>query len=76
MDEKTVDMLTKDSVSVKTSKYTTIEGVKYQLGEPHRRAYVNSARGRAELSEGEPAEVVGAVLAMWGETPTITDAAT
>lgn len=70
---KSVDMLTHDGVSIETTRTTMIEGVEYTLGLPHRCAYVNSVQGRALLAEQEPADVVAAVLAMWGDTPTVTE---
>lgn len=73
MQKKTVDMLTKDSVSIETTKTAVIDGTEYTLGLPHRCAYVNSLQGRAMLAELEPADVVAAVLAMWGDTPTVEE---
>lgn len=73
MQKKSVDMLTKDSVSIETTQTAVIDGTEYTLGLPHRCAYVNSLQGRAMLSEQEPADVVAAVLAMWGDTPTIVE---
>ena len=45
-----LDMLTETGVSVKTQKYVEDGGVEYAMGEPHRRAYVNSERGRSEIA--------------------------
>lgn len=73
MQKKTVDMLTKGSVSIETTKTAVIDGTEYTLGLPHRCAYVNSLQGRAMLAEQEPADVVAAVLAMWGDTPTVEE---
>ena len=73
MQKKTVDMLTKDSVSIETTQTAVIDGTEYTLGVPHRCAYVNSVQGRALLAEQEPEDVVAAVLAMWGDTPTIVE---
>ena len=69
----TLDMLTETGVSVKTQKYIEDGGVEYAVGEPHRRAYVNSERGRAEIAEELPEPYLSAVLAVWGETPTVFD---
>lgn len=71
-EEKIVDMLTIDSVSILTKKYIEIDGVKTQVGENHRCAYVNSENGRKNIKEKEPDYVVSAVIAIWGEEPTIT----
>lgn len=72
-ENKTVDMLTKDTVSILTQKFITIEGVDQQVGENHRQAYVNSEKGRTELQEKEPANVVDSVLSIWGDVPTVAD---
>ena len=73
MQKKTVDMLTRDSVSIETTTTAVIDGVEYTLGQPHRCAYVNSTRGRELLAAQEPADVVAAVLAIWGDTTTVTE---
>lgn len=73
MQKKSVDMLTKDSVSIETTKTAVIDGTEYTLGLPHRCAYVNSLQGRAMLVEQETTDVVAAVLAMWGDTPTVQE---
>ena len=44
-EEKTVDMLTNQSVSILTQKFIEINGVRSQIGDGHRCAYVN-CRGR------------------------------
>ncbi len=71
--KKIVDMLTEESVSIITQKYMQYEGETVQVGENHRKGYSNSLAGRAELAEIEPKEVVDAVMAIWGNTPTVTD---
>ena len=73
MQKKSVDMLTKNGVSVETTQTAVIDGTEYTLGLPHRCAYVNSVQGRALLAEQEPEDVVAAVLAMWGDTPTVEE---
>ena len=72
-EKKTVDMLTNDSVSILTRKFAEIDGVEAQIGQDHRRAYVNSKTGRSGLQENEPEEVVNAVFSIWGDTPTIEE---
>lgn len=73
--KKIVDMLTEESVSIITQRYIEHEGETVQVGSNHRKGYSNSAAGRTELAEAEPKEVVEAVLAIWGDTPTVTDGA-
>lgn len=66
-----IDMLTKDSVSVKTQNYTNIDGVDYDIGLPHRKAYVNSTLGREEIAAELPEPYLSAVMVIWGDTPTV-----
>lgn len=70
-ENKTVDMLTKDSVSILTQKYIDLDGAKTQVGDNHRCSYTNSEHGRQNLLQSEPEDVVNAVFAIWGEEPTI-----
>ena len=69
----TLDMLTADSVSIKTQQYTTVEGIEYSIGQPHRCAYVNSERGRAEIMGVLADPYLSAVMMVWGDTPTVTE---
>jgi hypothetical protein len=74
MFEKIVlDMLSQDSVSVKKQQYTTIDGIEYAIGEPWRRAYVNSTSGRVAVQAELPQAQQDAIFAIWGDTPTVTD---
>ena len=73
IEEKTIDMLTKDSVSVKTLKFIEEEGEKYQVGGIMRRAYSNSITGREEIQKNEPEDVSTAVLQYWGDEPTVKE---
>lgn len=72
-EEKTVDMLTTDSVSILTQKFIEIDGVKTQVGNNRRCAYVNSKTSREDLQKDQPKDVVTSVFAIWGDTPTITE---
>ena len=69
----TLDMLTQDSVSVKTQQYTEVESQEYPVGNPHRKAYMNSVRGREEIINELPLSQQNAIFAVWGETPTIDE---
>ncbi len=69
----TLDMLTETGASVKTQKYVEDGGVEYAVGEPHRRAYVNSERGRAEIAAELPEPYLSAVMSVWGENPTVVE---
>lgn len=72
MDRKIVDMLTQDSVSILTQKMIEVDGFTYTLGN-HRQAYANSTIGRDQVAAEQPADVVAAVMARWGDTPTIDE---
>ena len=69
----TIDALTKNSVSVKRQKTITAEGSTYEIGDPHRCAYANSAAGREQIEEELPEPYLSAVLAVWGDNPTVSD---
>ena len=69
----TLDMLTENSVSVKTQRYVVVDGQEYPIGEPHRRAYVNSVRGRQAVQNEVPEPHRSAIFALWGENPTVDD---
>lgn len=74
MNEKiTLDKLTQDSVSIKKQNVTTINGVEYELGQPSRKAYVNSIRGREEVQAELEEKYVNIIFAMWGDTPTVVE---
>jgi GTP-sensing pleiotropic transcriptional regulator CodY len=61
----TLDMLTKDSVSVLRQKFVIIDGTEMQVGGNVRNAYMNCENDKeilkAELSE----EYYNAVMAVW-----------
>ena len=50
-----------------------MEGVTYNVGEPHRKAYSNSVNGRAELQEEVSEPYYSAVMSVWGDEPTVID---
>lgn len=67
--EYTIDNLTTKSVSVKTQRYYE----QFPLGEPHRKAYVNSITSRVQLELEVPQAQVNAILAVWGNENTVSD---
>lgn len=69
----TIDLLTQNSVSVKRQKTIVADGMTYAIGDPHRCAYVNSAFGREQLAEDVPEPYCGAIIAVWGDVPTVSD---
>lgn len=72
-ERKTVDMLTKYSVSILSQRFVTVDGQSLQVGGNHRSGYVNSNSDRRRLTEEEPQDVQDAVFAIWGDTPTIDE---
>lgn len=73
IEKYTVDMLTQDSVSVSKQTFIDYMGQIYPIGEIWRRAYVNSTRGREQVVEELPQAQVNAIMAVWGDKPTIAD---
>lgn len=69
----TLDMLTQDSVSVKRQHYTTSDEQESAIGDPWRRAYVNSSYGRALVQEEVEEPYKSAIFEVWGDTPTVTE---
>ena len=73
IEKVTLDMLTQDSVSVKRQRYAVVDGEKYPVGQPHRKAYINSERGRTEIQNELEEPYLSAVMAVWGEQPTVIE---
>ena len=73
IEKVTLDMLTLDFVSIKKQQYIESAGIEYVVGEPHRCAYINSERGRAELLATVPEPYLSAVMTIWGDVPTVTE---
>ena len=61
----TLDMLTKDSVSVLRQKFVVIDGTEMQVGENVRNAYTNCEDDRKILKEQLSQEYYNAVIAVW-----------
>jgi len=68
-----LDMLTPDSVSIKKQQYVEVNGTEYPIGDPWRRAYVNSTSGRQQVQDEVPEPYKSAIFAVWGEEPTVAD---
>lgn len=67
----TLDMLTKDSVSVLRQQFLNYGGTEMQVGGNVRNAYMNDESGREQIAEVLPDEYSKAVMAVWGDTPTV-----
>lgn len=78
MDIKTrisLDVLNEYSVTVKKLQYIEVNGEQLHVGEIHAKAYANSERGRTELADEVQEPYISAVLAVWGEEPTVKEEA-
>lgn len=73
IEKYTLDMLTQDSVSVKKQTYIEYMGQQYPISEPWRRAYVNDIKGRQQVVDELPQAQVNAIMAVWGDAPTVTE---
>lgn len=59
-----LDMLTQDSVSVKT---INIEGL------VHRKLYINSEKGRQQVIQELPVDIQNEIFLVWGNTKTVEE---
>ena len=69
----TLDMLTQDSVSVLKQQFLTFNNAEMQVGSNIRNTYMNSVSGRAALKIALQDEYYNAVIAIWGDTPTVDE---
>lgn len=69
----TLDMLTTDSVSVLKQQYITVDGADIKVGDNARNAYMNTQSERDRLKNDLPEEYYNAVIAVWGDTPTVAE---
>lgn len=69
----TLDMLTADSVSVLRQQFLNYNGVEMQVGENVRNAYSNNEDDRALLKNILSEEYYNAVIAVWGNAPTVDE---
>lgn len=63
----TLDMLTRDSVSVLRQKFINLNGEDVQVGENVRNAYMNCEEDREILKEQLSEEYYNAIMAVWEE---------
>jgi len=63
-------LLNEQSATVLTTKIVEDAGEEF-CTPPHAKAYINSAEGREELKAEVPEPFLSAVLAAWGDTPTL-----
>lgn len=68
----TIDMLTEESVSIETKTFIEFESEQKEV-KSNRKAYINSERGRKELENEQPENIVKAVFAVWEDGPSINE---
>ena len=61
----TLDMLTKDSVSVLRQQFLTFNGEEMQVGGNIRNSYMNDESGREQIRKVLSDEYFNAVMAVW-----------
>ena len=69
----TLDMLTTDSVSVLKQQYISVDGTDIRVGENVRNSFTNTQSEREQLRAKLPEEFYNAVIAVWGDAPTIAE---
>ena len=65
-----LEQLTSDSVNVVTISYARVNSKLCEIGR-ERMSYPNSTMGRELISKAIPKEYLSAVLAVWGDNPTM-----
>ena len=68
-----LDMLTTDSVSVLKQQFITVDGTDIKVGDNVRNAYMNTQTERELLKAKLPEEFYNAVIAVWGNSPTVPE---
>lgn len=68
-----IDMLTQEGVSINRQQYVEKDNVFYAVGRPHRKAYVNTDRGRQDVVNELSQEAQNAIFAIWGDSATIDE---
>ena len=69
----TLDMLTQDSVSVLKQQFLILNNTEMQVGGNIRNTYANSIGGRKLIKSILPNEYYNAVIAVWGDTPSVVE---
>lgn len=69
--EKIIENLVKDGVIIATQEYLVRDEVKQKIGEIYRESYGNWESDRNRLVKSEPEEIINAVMAIWGDAPTV-----
>ena len=72
MEERITLDLKQNEVNVKVQKVIIVDGAYYPVGELQTTNYQNSIRGRKEIEKLE-IKYVNAILAVWGNIPTVVE---
>lgn len=72
----TLDSLNQDSVSISKQTFVEYMGQMFPIGQLWRRAYVNSIQGRQQIIEELPIAQVNAIMAVWGDVPSLDESVT
>ena len=70
-----IDRLNDNSVSILKQEFAVINDVETQIGQNHRKAFVNSEKGRKAIAEYLTEPYLSSVMAVWGDVPTVIDEA-
>ncbi|KYG91492.1 hypothetical protein A0U40_00660 [[Bacillus] sp. KCTC 13219] len=73
IEKYTLDNLNQDNVSVSKQTYIDYQGQQYPIGELWRRAYINNNSGRQQIVNELPQAQVNAIMAVWGDEPTVDE---
>ncbi len=72
--KSTIHRLTSDFVEIDTEQHVEVNGAQVKLDIPkHSTSYANSRSGRERLRVEQPENIIAAVMAIWGDAPTIED---
>ena len=72
--EKRIEDLCKNGVIIATQDVLIQDNIEPQnVGDIKRISYGNSERDRERLAKNEPEDIVTAVMAIFGDTPTVTE---
>ena len=68
-----IDRLNENSVSILKQEFAVINDVETQIGQNHRKAFVNSEKGRKAIAEYLAEPYLSSVMAVWGDVPVIDE---
>ena len=72
--ERTITHLNVDEVCINVKSYVDVDGQEYLIDKVENIVYFNSEVGREKLlASDEPQTIINAVMAIWGDTPTVVE---